>query len=95
MRPGTDIEIEFIGLRPGEKLYEELLTREEGLSKTVYDKIFVGKPQPINRESLKATINRLEKGVEDSDDAFVHEELNIVVGGSLKPEGDMTSKSYG
>lgn len=94
LRPGTDIEIEFIGLRPGEKLYEELLTREEGLTKTVYDKIFVGKPQPINREGLKATISQLEQGVESSDDAHVHEQLNIVVGGSLKPEGDMTSKTY-
>jgi FlaA1/EpsC-like NDP-sugar epimerase len=52
LSPGVDIDIEFVGLRPGEKLYEELLTEEEGLTKTVYEKIFVGQPQPIDRQSL-------------------------------------------
>lgn len=42
--PNKDIEIEFIGLRPGEKLYEEVLTAEEGLRKTAHNKIFVGRP---------------------------------------------------
>lgn len=94
LKPGVDIEIEFIGLRPGEKLYEELLTREEGLTKTVYDKIFVGKPQPINREQLGGYIERLEKGVQDADDMGVHAELNKIVGGCLKP-GETESKTYG
>jgi FlaA1/EpsC-like NDP-sugar epimerase len=44
--PHVDIKIEFIGLRPGEKLYEELLLDEEGISKTINDKIFVIKPAP-------------------------------------------------
>ncbi|MEZ4535389.1 MAG: polysaccharide biosynthesis protein [Cyanobacteriota/Melainabacteria group bacterium] len=94
LKPGVDIEIEFIGLRPGEKLYEELLTREEGLTKTVYDKIFVGKPQPINREQLGGYIERLEKGVQNADDMGVHAELNKIVGGCLKP-GETESKTYG
>ena len=42
--PGTDISIDIVGLRPGEKLYEELLMEEEGLENTKHDKIFVGKP---------------------------------------------------
>ena len=42
--PNVDIDIEIIGLRPGEKLYEELLLDEEGLTATKHDKIFVGKP---------------------------------------------------
>jgi FlaA1/EpsC-like NDP-sugar epimerase len=37
----VDIEIKFIGLRPGEKLYEELITEGEGIVRTPYDKIFV------------------------------------------------------
>jgi len=40
---GIDIEIEFIGLRPGEKLYEELLTAQEKIDSTQYEKIFVAK----------------------------------------------------
>ena len=42
--PDVDMDIEIIGLRPGEKLYEELLLDEEGLTATKHDKIFVGKP---------------------------------------------------
>ncbi len=46
LTPGVDINIEFTGLRPGEKLYEELLLNEEGLTKTMNDKIFVVHPTP-------------------------------------------------
>jgi len=42
--PDVDIKIEYIGLRPGEKLYEELLLDEEGLTTTLNDKIFVARP---------------------------------------------------
>ena len=41
---GVNMEIKYTGLRPGEKLYEELLTKEEGLQKTANDLIFIGKP---------------------------------------------------
>jgi FlaA1/EpsC-like NDP-sugar epimerase len=44
LTPGVDIQIEFVGLRPGEKLYEELLLNEEGLTMTRNDKIFVLSP---------------------------------------------------
>jgi len=46
LTPDVDIKIEYTGLRPGEKLYEELLLNEEGLAKTVSDKIFVARPLP-------------------------------------------------
>lgn len=42
--PNEDIEIKITGLRPGEKLYEELLLDEEGIEKTAHDKIYVGHP---------------------------------------------------
>ncbi len=83
LSPGVDIDIEFVGLRPGEKLYEELLTKEEGLTKTVYEKIFVGQPQNMDRQSLQNVIDRLKQGSSTGDDASLREELNGLVGGSL------------
>ena len=44
MNPDRDIDIQFTGLRPGEKLYEELLMDEEGLQRTGNERIFIGKP---------------------------------------------------
>jgi FlaA1/EpsC-like NDP-sugar epimerase len=43
LEPGQDIEIVFTGLRPGEKMVEELLTAEEGVVKTIHEKIFIAK----------------------------------------------------
>lgn len=58
-KPGKDIEIKVTGLRPGEKLYEELLMSEEGLRKTGHEKIFVGKPGNIDFKKLKFMLNGL------------------------------------
>ena len=55
--PNVDIDIAITGLRPGEKLYEELLLAEEGVEKTAHDKIYVGRPVAANsklREMLGA-----------------------------------------
>jgi FlaA1/EpsC-like NDP-sugar epimerase len=43
LEPDRDIQIEFIGLRPGEKLYEELLTAEEGVESARHEKIYVAR----------------------------------------------------
>jgi len=58
-KPDVDIKIEFSGLRPGEKLYEELLMNEEGLMTTGHNKIFVGKPIEITMEELDEILNKL------------------------------------
>ena len=50
--PGVDIEIKYIGLRPGEKLYEELLLEEEGLENTENELIYIGKPIELNEEKF-------------------------------------------
>lgn len=86
LSPGTDIEVQFIGMRPGEKLYEELLTQEEGLTKTSYEKIFVGKPQPIDREGLQKVVDRLRTGAAAGDDPALRSELNQLVGGTLNQQ---------
>lgn len=52
-KPDKDIKIEFTGLRPGEKLYEELLMNEEGLTTTHHSKIFIGKPIEITSDELQ------------------------------------------
>lgn len=50
--PDVDIKIEYTGLRPGEKLYEELLMSEEGLEKTKNDLIFIGKLSDVNADEF-------------------------------------------
>ena len=57
--PYEDIDIEITGLRPGEKLYEELLMNEEGLQATKHNKIFVAKPLHTDYELLKRELEIL------------------------------------
>ncbi len=56
---GKDIKIEFIGLRPGEKLYEELLMDEEGITATENSKIHIGRPLNIDAETLRTQLKEL------------------------------------
>lgn len=58
-KPGEDIEIKFTGLRPGEKMYEELLMNEEGLRKTANSMIFIGKPIEFDEEAFEGQLERL------------------------------------
>jgi len=58
--PNKDIKIEITGLRPGEKLYEELLMDEEGLKKTTHNKIYIGKPTFESIESLEKKLEQLK-----------------------------------
>ena len=52
LRPDIDVKIEYIGLRPGEKLYEEKLMAEEGIQKTKDDLIYIGNPIPLDEDKL-------------------------------------------
>ena len=65
--PDVDIKIEFSGLRPGEKLYEELLMDEEGLKQTNHNKIFIGKPIDINKEKLEKDLKLLKLAVDNEE----------------------------
>ena len=64
LRPDEDIRIEYIGLRPGEKLYEEKLMAEEGLEKTANDLIHIGKPVPFRYETFFDGLTALKKAAE-------------------------------
>ncbi len=59
--PYQDMDIQFVGLRPGEKLYEELLMDEEGLTETKHNKIFIGKPLNIDYKVLRAQLTTLRE----------------------------------
>lgn len=65
LEPNVDIEIKITGLRPGEKLYEELLMSEEGLTKTSHDKIFIGQPSSITYEQLLIKLEKLKEIIQD------------------------------
>ena len=58
---GEDIKIEFTGLRPGEKLYEEMLMDEEGLQDTANKMIHIGKPIELDEMKFFAELERLHK----------------------------------
>ena len=65
LEPNVDIPIEITGLRPGEKLYEELLMSEEGLQTTAHNKIFIGKPSDITYEQMLKKLGKLEEIIQD------------------------------
>ena len=65
LEPNVDIPIEITGLRPGEKLYEELLMSEEGLQKTAHNKIFIAEPLDINMEQITQKLDVLHEMIQD------------------------------
>jgi FlaA1/EpsC-like NDP-sugar epimerase len=65
--PGDDIEIQFTGIRPGEKLFEELATGEESADKTQHPKIFVGKFRPYEWDRIQQGLAELESFMDSAD----------------------------
>lgn len=77
--PDVDIKIEYVGLRPGEKLYEELLMDEEGLTKTTNSKIFIGNPIDIDTEELKIKLKKLKDAAMSDDSIYIKQVMAEVV----------------
>ena len=84
--PHVDIEIEVTGLRPGEKLYEELLMDEEGLTETRHQKIFIGKPSEFELTTVKSQIQELLQVAKTKGIQELKEKLKEVVPTYEEPE---------
>lgn len=78
-KPNIDMPIVVTGLRPGEKLYEELLMNEEGLGKTSHKKIFIGQPTFMDFEELEKNLKILKDAVDTKDNNAIVYALETVV----------------
>lgn len=85
---GKDIEIKFTGIRPGEKLYEELLTASEGITATKNKKIFIAKPEEVNEKELMAQIEELKTASMTANPREVIEKYKAIVP-TFSPNRDM------
>lgn len=67
MKPYKDVDIEFIGLRPGEKLFEETLTAEEGTVASKHERIFIAKnSEKYSREMIEDILKEFEAVIKES-----------------------------
>ena len=78
-KPYKDIDIVFTGLRPGEKLYEELLMNEEGLQKTSNEKIFIGHQVKIDIDKFSKELEKMRKICMTNDKQAVVDQLKVLV----------------
>ena len=69
-RDGRKVDIVYVGLRPGEKLYEELLMADEGIAKSENEKIFIAKPEVFSEEELNHMLATLQACLDEGGDMF-------------------------
>ena len=77
--PEKDIKIKYTGLRPGEKLYEELLMNEEGMKKTKSKKIYIGKPIEFDQAEFNKELKILYGYAQNNDEVMVEKTLKKIV----------------
>ena len=77
--PYKDIDIQEIGLRPGEKLYEELLIKTEHLTKTKNDLIFIERDTPHTREEMETVLDTLRRAVEDAEMEIADQSITLAI----------------
>lgn len=85
-KPYEDIDIIEIGLRPGEKLYEELLMKTEELDKTSNELIFIERDKPLSREEVDSKIDMLLAAVEKETHEAIIEAIRATVPTYCSPE---------
>ena len=78
-KPYEDIKIEYTGLRPGEKLFEELLLNEEGITKTDNKKIYIGKPIEFSNELFLGYLKNLYYAANNNNKTHVEEIIAEIV----------------
>ena len=76
--PNVDMQIKVTGLRPGEKLYEELLMAEEGLEQTKHDKIYIAPPADITMKNIDEKLKKLNKILENCNNEQKEEIKKII-----------------
>ncbi len=76
---GKDIEIKIVGLRPGEKLYEEILLDKETMEETMNNKIFVEKPEVLHGEVLENQLKSLKELLSQEDEEILIQKLREIV----------------
>ena len=86
LEPFRDIDIIETGLRPGEKLYEELLVKSETLQTTDNKLVFIEKDEPISMRDVKHRLKMLRDAIDSNDDEKVREVMHIVVPTFRTPE---------
>jgi len=87
LEPDLDIRIEFTGLRPGEKLYEELFTAEEGMNATRHSQIFKARTKPADRAAVSRSTSQLLRAAAAGDDQRIVALLRRCLP-TFKPDAD-------
>jgi len=77
--PGEDIEIKYVGLRPGEKLYEELFHEQEKLQQTGHEKILLAQHRKVDWVMLSASMADMEQACQQFDNACLMQQLQQLV----------------
>jgi FlaA1/EpsC-like NDP-sugar epimerase len=77
--PGEDIEIEYIGLRPGEKLYEELFHEMETLERTGHEKVYLARHRRVEWAWLNASLDQMAKACDSMNTSRLVELLDALV----------------
>jgi FlaA1/EpsC-like NDP-sugar epimerase len=77
--PYEEISIEFVGLRPGEKLFEELLLNEEGIKDTIHEKIFVIKPVNLETRQIDEVMKLIRNAIKNRDIIELEKQIEILI----------------
>jgi FlaA1/EpsC-like NDP-sugar epimerase len=79
LKAGEDIKIVFSGLRPGEKLYEELLLASESTLPTHHSKIMIAQVEGVSGDSIITTLQNLDEALKQADNLMIVAELKKII----------------